>query len=196
MTTCILCKNQDIFFRNYFENFKNRIIKVAIYKFHIDKVLKFLSKKLYSKLTSGEEIFLNKKILICRNCNLGSVYPVIDDKTLNDYYSKNYWLDHRNISEGDTNINEQEVKDFSEKIEYLKKYISFEGMTFAEFGSGRGILANEFLKDKKIKLYNAIEMSEISTIKELSFNNAFQKFKFLDHIKDNSIDAFIMIQFL
>ena len=107
MTTCILCKNQDIFFRNYFENFKNRVIKVIIYKFHIDKVLKFLSKKLYSKLTSGEEIFLNKKILICRNCNLGSFYPVIDDKTLNDYYSKNYWLDHRNISKVDTNINEQ-----------------------------------------------------------------------------------------
>ena len=194
MTTCTLCQNPDVLFLNYYKNYKNRVVKVIIYKFHLDRVLKFLSKKLYSKLTSGEEIFLNKKILICRNCNLGSIYPVIDEKTLNDYYSKNYWLSHGNISSGDTSIKKEEVKHFSEKIDYLKKYISFEGKNFAEFGSGRGILAYEILKCKKIKLYNAVEMSEISTIKELSVNNTFKKFNSIDHIEDNSIDAFIMIQ--
>ena len=194
MKNCILCNSQDNLLRGYFENFRKKIIKAIIYKFYLDKIIKFLNKKLYSKLTSGEEIFLFKKILICKNCNLGSIYPLIDDKTLNYYYSRNYWLDHRNISEADQNIKEEEIKHFSEKIEYLKKHINFEGKIFAELGCGRGVFANEILNNEKIELYNTIEMSETSIIKELLINNSFENFKSLDLIKDNSIDVFIMIQ--
>ena len=194
MKICLLCGSSDYLLKNYFNNFYNKIIKFIIYKFYLDKILKLLSKKLHSKLTSGEEIFLFKKMIICKKCNLASIYPLIDDKTLNYYYSKNYWLDHRNISEGNMNVDDNETKNFLKKINYLKKYTNFEEKTFAEFGCGRGVLANQILNDKKVKLYNAIELSEVSVIKELTLNNSFKVLKSLDSLEDNSIDIFIMIQ--
>jgi len=194
MKSCILCEKSDFFIKNYFNNFKKKIIKIIIYKFYLDKVLKLLSNKLYSKLTSGEEIFLFKKILICKNCNLGSVYPLIDNKTLEHYYSKNYWLDHRNMTEVDTVINEKETEIFLKKSNYLKKYTSFKDKNFAEFGCGRGVFATEILNNKEVKIYNGIELSEISVPKKLLLNSSFKNLKSLDLINENSIDIFIMIQ--
>ena len=194
MKSCILCEKSDFFLKDYFNNFKKKITKIFIYKFYLNKILKILSKKLYSKLTSGEEIFLFKKVLICKNCNLGSVYPFIDDKTLEYYYSRNYWLDHRNITEVERVINEKEAEIFLNKSNFLKKYTNFEDKTFAEFGCGRGVFANEVLNNKKVKLYNAIELSEVSIPKKLLLNKSFKSVKSLDFIKENSIDIFIMIQ--
>jgi len=194
MIKCPLCKSEEYILKDYFYDFKKKLFKTIIYKLNLKKLIKLLSEKLYFKFTSGEEMFLDKKILICKNCNLGSVHPMIDDKILEDYYSKNYWENNRMTTDIVEKISEEEVKYFSEKIDFLKQNFNFQDKVIAEFGCGKGILANEVLKREKIKQYTAVEMSDKIILKELVKNRFMKTSKNLDLIEDKSIDLFIMIQ--
>ena len=191
---CNICELNQSKVIDYFPNFITRNIKLFIYFFKINFFIKIFFKNVYlKKFPDGEELFLNKKIIICSNCKLGSTFPMIDEKTLINYYHKNYWINPRNLNSNEITDNEKIY--LKEKIKFLKKNLDGEiDYTFAEFGCGRGTFAQIAIDSLDIKKYFGIELSKVSLNDYLKQNDKFIHLEQLDQIDDNSVDIFVMIQ--
>ena len=191
---CNVCETNQSKIIDYFPNQIFRYIKFFIYFFKINFFIKILFRNLYlAKFPDGEELFLNKKIILCSNCKLGTTYPMIDEKTLNNYYRKNYWLNHRNIKSNV--ISDNEKLNFKKKIDFIKDKIDKKmDYVFGEFGCGKGTLASIAIENISVKKYFGIELSTVSLTNDLLKNNKFSQVESIEQIKDDSIDIFIMIQ--
>ena len=191
---CNICDLHQSKIIDYFPNFINRNIKLLIYFFKINHLIKILFRNLYlSKFPDGEELFLNKKIILCSNCKLGTTYPMINEKRLLDYYRKNYWLNNRDIKS--SVISDDEKLNFNKKIDFIKNKIDINReYVFAEFGCGKGTFASLAIENISIKKYFGIELSSVSLANDLLKNDKFIKVDSIEQIEEGSIDIFIMIQ--
>lgn len=95
------------------------------------------------KIDQATILFKQRKIMICKKCDLGTVYPRISEAELIEYYTKDYWL---------VNLGELEPAESNRtKITYtlLKKSIGFEAIkSVIEFGSASAHLSR-YIKSKE-----------------------------------------------
>ena len=90
----------------------------------------------------GEDLFLFKKMVVCKRCSLGFIYPEIDEENLNNFYENFYWL---NRFESEKKIENFEKKENFQIFNLIKNYISVDKKyNILEFGMGNGNLLNTY----------------------------------------------------
>lgn len=95
------------------------------------------------KIDQAANLFKTRKIVVCKNCDLGTVAPRISEQELMDYYTNDYWI---------MNLGELEPAESNRtKITYklLQDHIGFETIkTVIEFGSASAHISR-YLKSKE-----------------------------------------------
>lgn len=95
------------------------------------------------KIDQATELFNGRKILICKKCDLGTVYPRISETELIQYYKKDYWV---------ANLGELEPAESNRTIityRLLKDNVGFDFIkSVIEFGSASAHLSR-YIKSKE-----------------------------------------------
>lgn len=108
-----------------------------------------------AKYPASSILFSNRKLMICSNCGCKSIYPMINEKEL-DEYNKNYWSIAQSNSELSRNryilLAKSRAEYLSEKLDILNNF------EILDVGAGHGYIIDA-LKNKfpNIKTY-AVEI--------------------------------------
>ena len=142
----------------------------------------------------GEDLFLFKKMVVCKRCSLGFIYPEIDEENLNNFYENFYWL---NRFESEKKIENFEKKENFQIFNLIKNYISVDKKyNILEFGMGNGNFAKYISTKMKIKKYSGIEANN-KLVNKINLSDQVDDFLILDNIKNvdnNEIDLIFSIQ--
>lgn len=107
-----------------------------------------------NNIKSSILLFQDKKIGLCSNCGLGTVYKKITESALNDYYKNKYWKAEENSLEFIGNERPKAQYDF------LKNEINLNNIKTVEFGSASAPLTR-IIKSKHTIKPDIIEKGEI-----------------------------------
>lgn len=197
MYQCEICGNiSSINFKifNYYPNFIKKILKKIFHITFLDRFLKkyFVNFTNKINLQLGENLFLFKKIIFCKNLHLGFIYPKISKNLLDNFYENIYSKNRFETSTEHENFKSNDAKDLYENI---KKYLTNDReYKIREFGIGNGYLARFLNNEIKIKKYIAVDKNKNL---ENFLAKKIKNFYFVDDLKyisDNDSDLIISIQ--
>lgn len=196
---CQICENNTIKDFDLYHYYPSKLKKII--KFILCKLFSFIFLKLkminfirQMNILIGEDLFLFKKMVVCKRCSLGFIYPEIDEENLNNFYENFYWL---NRFESEKKIGNFEKKENFQIFNLIKNYISVDKKyNILEFGMGNGNFAKYISTKMKIKKYSGIEANN-KLVNKINLSDQVDDFLILDNIKNvdnNGIDLIFSIQ--
>lgn len=100
----------------------------------------------------GMNLFSGKKILICKNCDLGNVFPLIPEAKLVEHYKKDYWISH--VGEIESAENRRTITTYK----LLSNYLDFKELDeVLEFGSASAQLSRYFKSNQNELIFDSVD---------------------------------------
>lgn len=128
----------------------------------------------------GFELFTGKKIIICQNCDLGTIYPKLSEEILVKFYSQDYWV----AESGDLETCENNRT--TSTYTMLKEYLNFADIkTGLEFGSASAQLSRYFQMHEKNVTFDCVDPGIVWQEKLKPFiRNIYNDIKKIDNTYD------------